>query len=234
MVSYKVNLAAPAKKTVEASSLFRQLTSQEEPSMDDVWDEIEKGKVFEDLRWNEGLIMAFLYHAFAIHWAGLSGKLLFLLFYSTLMFLFILSEKFRVGQNAKGAPRFNIDANTLRNRASGNSSLYQAFQLVGYPIDTVYPSSASELQLGESWKQGGGSVKSYRDTLVYHLLEAMICGSEFDGETILLEGQACKGELLIQYPLYGLSKDRAPPRYTVRGPGDCSRWKLCCPQEPTA
>jgi hypothetical protein len=73
---------------------------------------------------------------------------------------------------------------------------YLRCRLSGYPLGTRYPQTASELQQWMTWEAAPYEVSTLdaaaiqvndiTETLVYHLLSALLIGSEFEGDTVMM------------------------------------------------
>jgi len=117
--------------------------------------------------------------------------------------LICCSEKFHKGKKAS-VPRFNVNPKSVASLCS-ESGDYVRCRLFGYPLKMRYPESASELQLWHTWEAAAYEpsdadpsssstldVTDISETLVFQLIAAFLRGSEYDGDTVMLEFERYK------------------------------------------
>ena len=101
------------------------------------------------------------------------------------------AEPFHKGKKAS-TPRFSINPKSVASLCSGSPD-YMRCRLEGYPLNTRYPESASELQQWRPWEATPSSESPAADdevelevaevtgTLVFRLVSAFLMGSESGG-----------------------------------------------------
>lgn len=194
------------------SDLFDALTALKPNTVEaeDVLHSIHKGE-HDIWKLHDQEKLSLVYDVFQHHWCELIGECdqyflsgLILLFYWILnMIIMNDAGNFQRDRAAGRSPRFIVEPKSVGILATA-SKYYQHFHIIGWPLNTRYPRSAAELQMWRTWDATKYKPKDQPDwhavetinlleTLVFHLLSAILIGSDDDkGETYLLEFKAFK------------------------------------------